>query len=170
MAVNGTPFNAPDNQPALIEMWRTIIGKAQQDIQPFPTLSGVIPICFSGGGVALAAGFPTMGIVTFPCRILGCWLFAGSELLTPVAVTATVDLRYGQQGAWSSGAVPIYGPTSPRLTAQSEASMDISGWALTDLAPGTLLPARLATFTGAATWILLALPVRRLDQTIDSSA
>lgn len=153
---------APTRAPELVEMWRGVYRNSRQTFPALPIHTPVILFHFSGGGLSLVTGHPIMTIATFPCRILGCWMFAGDDNLQPVAVTATVDLRIGQRGSWSAGSSPLYGSTMPGLTAASEADVSVADW-LVNLQPGDLLPARLATFSGLATWLLLALPLRKLD-------
>lgn len=161
---NETPFNNPAAQPELVEMWRNNLKKSQQALPEPPVLPTVISVNFDGGGQPLVAGLAGLVEVTFPCRILSCHMYAGSTLIEPINVTATVDLRRGQQGIWSAGSHPLYGTTMPSMTAQAESSPSITGWEV-DLQPGDLIVYRLATFTGTATWLTLTLPVKRIDVT-----
>lgn len=152
----------PTRVPALVEMWRDVFRKSYQPMPPAQVHTPVILFHFNGGGAPLVVGQPMMAAVTFPSRVIGCWLFAGDDTLNPVSVTASVDLRRGQQGHWAEGSHPLYGATMPGLSGASEADVSIADW-FTELQPGDLLPARLAVFTGSATWLLLVLPLRRLD-------
>jgi hypothetical protein len=166
---NGTPFNNPSAQPALVEMWRSAINKARQEIPPPPVLPTTISINMDGVGEPLVVNQAGLIKVTFPCRILACDIFAGTagdtDGLMPAAVTATVDLRLGTQGAWSGGSTTLYGTGAiPTITASAEANLSVTGWHI-DLQPFDLILWRLATFSGAATWMAVELAVRRLDTT-----
>jgi hypothetical protein len=165
--VNGTPFNNPSAQPELVQMWRSAINKARQEIPPPPLLPACIEANFDAGGVVLTVPMACFVEVTFPCRILSCHMFAGTASVTsgivPTSVTASVELRLARQGVWSAGSSALYGTgVRPTMTATSETNVSITGW-VTDLQPGDVLTYVLATFTGAATVLGITLPIRRLD-------
>ena len=123
---------------------------------------------FDGAGQPLTVGMG--GIPEMPSgafTIVGAHLAAGvwsptDLLITPITVTATVDIRLASHGMWGGGARPIYGTTRPGLTAQAEVDIDISGW-ITELQPGDILSYALATFSGSATVLTLTLTLRRID-------
>ena len=156
--------------PGLVEMFRQLIAKAQQEIPEPPVQPTCIMANFDGGGEGevLREGMATFAHVTFPCRIMSCSMFAGIASVTtginPVAVTASVELRLAKVGAWATASVPLYAGTRPAMTAVAEQSVDITGWT-TDLQPGDLLTYVLSTFTGTATVLTLSLPIRRIDVT-----
>lgn len=154
----------------LDQAFTTLLAKARQrtvdDTPVAAAQTAVILINFDGGGVPLVAGASgNVPEITFPCTILACHLYAGivvGGVPQPVAVSAGVELRLGAQGLWASGSVPLYGGTRPGMTAVAEANPSIAGWT-TELQPGDLLPNALFSFTGPATFLTVALPVRRLE-------
>lgn len=162
MAINDTPFNNPTAHPELVEMWRNNLRKSQQRIPPPSVLAATVLICFGGGSYALLGGEATMAVVTFPCRILSATLLAGDSALNPVPFTATVDVRLGALGNWSSGSTPLHGGTMPAMASVPEKLIDIADW-ITELQPGDLLPSRIVSCSGVASWLILCLWVRRLD-------
>ncbi len=167
--VNDTPFSIPSAQPALVDMWRSAINKARQEIPPAAVLPTVISINMDSVGLPLVPNMAGMIQVTFPCRILGCFIYAGTandtDGLMPASVTATVDLRLGTQGDWSGGSVALYNTdTIPTITAAAETSLSVDLWHI-DLQPGDLILWRLVTFLGSATWMSVQLSVRRIDVT-----
>ncbi len=159
----------PSSQPALVEMWRSAINKARQEIPPPAVLPTVISINMDGIGLPLVVNTAGLIEVTFPCRLLGCRIYAGTAAdtdgLMPTAVTATIDLRLGSQGSWIGGSQTLYGTDAiPTISASAEISLDVTLWH-TDLQPGDLILWRLVAFDGTATWMSVQLPVRRLDTT-----
>lgn len=167
-AANDTPFNDPSAQPDLVQMWRSAINKARQEIPPPPLLTSALIINFDGAGLPLTVGMG--GIPELPpgaFRVIGAHLAAGiwsptSLTITPIIVTASVDIRLAAQGTWGGGSRPLYGSTRPSLSAQAEADIDVTGW-ITELQPGDLLPYALATFSGTATVLTFTLTLRRID-------
>jgi hypothetical protein len=163
---NDTPFNNPSAQPALVEMWRSAIKKAHQEIPPAPVLPSVILANFDGVGLPLTVGMAAFAEVTFPCKLLSCHIYAGVANVTtgiqPVNCSASVELRIAAQGQWSSGSRTVYSGTRPTLTGAAEADVNITGW-VTSFQPGDVLTYVLSSFTGAATVLTISLPVRRLD-------
>lgn len=167
------PFNAPQAAPELVEMWRSVLRKAQRpetDTLPPVPQAGAVIINFDGAGQPLTAGMG--GIPEIPpgaWRIVGCHMAAGmydvnSLRIVPVAVSASVNLQLASHGSWQGGSRSLWANTMPTLTAQAEADIDLSGW-ITDLQPGDSIPYALATFTGSATVLTLTLTLRRLDVT-----
>lgn len=161
--------DTPSSQPALVEMWRSAINKARQDIPPAAVLPTTISINMDAVGLPLVPNMAGMIQVTFPCRILGCFIYAGTagdtDGLMPSSVTATVDLRLATQGAWSGGSTALYNTdTIPTITASAETSLAVDLWHI-DLQPADLILWRLVTFVGVATWMSVQLPVRRIDTT-----
>jgi hypothetical protein len=166
LTFEGTPFNNPSAQPELVQMWRSAINKARTEIPPAPVLPSVILANFDGVGLPLTVGMAAFAEVTFPCRLLGCHIYAGVANITtgiqPIACSASVELRLAAQGQWASGSRTVYATTRPTLTAAVEADVDITGW-VTSFQPGDVLTYVLSTFTGTATVLTISLPVRRLD-------
>jgi hypothetical protein len=167
-AINDTPFNNPSAQPDLVQMWRSAINKARQEIPPPPLLTAALIINFDGAGQPLTVGMG--GIPELPpgaFRIIGAHLAAGIWSLTdlsivPIAVTATVDIQLATQGTWVGGSRPLYGSARPGLSSQAETDIDVTGW-ITELQPGDMLAYALATFTGTASVLTLTLTLRRID-------
>lgn len=157
-----------------------LLAKARQREQQqrsFETAqAAALVINFDGAGQALTVGMG--GIPEMPpgaFTITGCHMVAGiwdanALEITPIPVTASVNLRLASQGTWQGGSRALYGNTMPALTAQAEAEISLAGW-ITELQPGDLIPYALATFTGTATVLTLTLTLRRLDVTgIDAPA
>lgn len=118
-----------------------------------------VNITFSGGGNPLPlSGLP--GVVEIPGPLTLVWvhLFAGNEAGSPVAVTASVDLRMTSEGDFG-GSSPIYGSTMPRLQSDAVASPDIGGWRR-NFTTGDAILYRLASFSGNATWLTLTMQMR----------
>lgn len=163
------PVNTPDVQPVLVEMWRSAITKARQEIPPQPVLPTVLLATFDGVGLPLTVGHAQFVHVTFPCRLLSCHIFAGETNLgtaiggiLPSICSASIELRLATQGLWAAGSRPVYATTPPTITAAAEEDVDIDGW-VTSFQPGDVLTYTLATFTGTATVMTISLPVRRVD-------
>lgn len=141
----------------------TLLGKAHQEFEAAAEAPAVRPatinINFSGGGSALSVGKPCMLRIPFPCVIYLAEIYAGNEQGLPVNVTCTVDVWLTSILSFTAGGqTPIYGATRPGLTAASSATIDISNW-LVNLMPTDRLMARIATWSGAATWLALLLQV-----------
>lgn len=117
-------------------------------------------ITFSGGGLALPSGGGLPGVVEIPGPLTLVWvhMFAGDEAGSPVAVTASVDLRLTSEGNFG-GSTPIYGATLPRLQADAVASIDLSAWRR-NYTTGDAILYRLASFSGVATWLSLTMQMR----------
>lgn len=171
MAVE-TPFVRPGSQAALVEMYRSLLRKSQVPPARAETADVIAPtsINFNFDGVAVAPvpGMVQMGEVPWPCHILSARMYAGNPLGDPAVATATVDLRMGQKGVWSLGSTAIYGTGGmPTLTATVEQDVPITTWAVIELQPGDLLVGALNAFssTAGATWVVLALLVRRIVPT-----
>ena len=145
-------------------MWRSAILKARVQQEKIDQ-SAAIEINFDGGGQPLTVGLGGLIRVTFPCRVLNCYIEAGGVTLTgcvPMIADATVYLGLGEQGLWAEGSTPLFGGTIPTLAGASESSLDVSDWAI-DLQPGDLIPYGLLTFAGTATWLSVSLAVKRMD-------
>ena len=160
----------PSADAQLVNMWRSAIMKArlrEDEVKRQPDQVALI-LNFDGAGQPLTVGM--CGIPTMPpgaFRIIGCHMNAGiwnPDLLrvSPIPVTASVDIRLTSNGHWAGAGTALYGTTRPTLTAQEEASIDISGW-IVELQPGDILPYALATFSGTATVLTLTLLLRRID-------
>ena len=165
------PFNNPSASPALVEMWRNNLRKSRPPQPDRPVLPSVIVMTFDGAGQALTAGQAGIAEITFPCKIIGCHMYAGiyspSLLkLVPAVISATVDLGLAIRNSWVGGSVPLYG-TSPRpaLASQAESDVDVSGWPVIDMQPNDLIPYALVSITGTATVVTLTLVLRRVDLT-----
>jgi hypothetical protein len=161
------PFNNPASSPALVEMWRNNLRKSFRPDPIVPVAPLVVTINFDGGAEPPVVGLGGLVRITFPCRILNCYIEAGIGSLlgpAPMAASATVYLGLAEQGAWASGSTPLYGATIPTLTAAPEAIIDVSDWTV-DLQPGDMIPYGLTSFSGTATWLSLSLGIKRLDAT-----
>lgn len=166
------PFNNPSAHPELVDMWRSVIRKAQQNQEQKTPLAqtAALIINFDGAGQPLTVGMG--GIPEMPpgaFRIMGVHMAAGiwnpTDLrIVPIITTASVDIRLASNGMWQGGARPLYANTRPGLVAQAEAEIDISAW-VTELQPGDLISYALATFSGTASVLTLTLTLRRLDVT-----
>ena len=146
-----------------------LLGKAQNTITPTPTPAPVITppstvttytlnFLFGNGSSALTASGqnPLLAEVPDSGEIVWAHLYAGNSVAVGVNVTATVDLwrTFGTlTNIWGSG-------TKPTLTSQSSANMSLVGW-FPHLDAGEQVIAKLATFSGTATWLSLVLRVRR---------
>jgi hypothetical protein len=161
-----TTTDDPSAQPELVQMWRSAINKARQEIPPPPVQPTALVITMDGVALPLVVGHAGILPVTFPCRILGCRMYAGvfdpAFGPQPLAATAAINLRLSQAGAWAGASQPLYAGTMPTLTAAVETDVSIAGW-ITELQPGDILPYSLSTFVGTATFVVLMLNVLRLD-------
>lgn len=172
MSIGSQPFNNSAAAPALVEMWRNNLRKSRAVVPaPAPTLAqtAMVNIVFEGGGQPLFAGLGGLVEIPFPCTVLGCHMFAGTvDPVTfepvPSIVSATVILRLGTQGAWAGGTRPLYATVPPAMVSVVEEAPVIDGW-VTQLQAGDLIAYSLAAFTGAATFLTLSLPIRRIDTT-----
>lgn len=149
-----------------------LLGKAQGTVTPTPT---PVPTPTPGGGTVTATTYtlnflfgngssaltasgqnPLLCEVPDSGEIVWAHLYAGNSVAAGVNVSATVDL-WRTFGTLSN----IYGSgTKPTLSAQSSANMSLVGW-FPHLDAGEQVIAKLATFTGSATWLSLVLRVRR---------
>jgi hypothetical protein len=155
----------------LVNMWRSAIMKARQqdsERRPADTTTALV-INFDGAGLPLSIGMG--GVPQLPpgaYRIVGCHMTAAiwnpvTRLLSPVSVTASVDLRLASVGLWASGGTPLYPPgLPPSLSNQIEAEIDLTGWT-TSLQPGDLISYVLTDIAGTATVLTLTLSLRRVD-------
>lgn len=149
----------------IVNAVRTIIAKATPADKATIAQPSVILINFDGAGQALTVGMAGLVEVTFPCRILGCHIYAGIMTTTgptPDIADASVYLGLATQGAWAVGSRTLYANIMPTISGVAEADVSVAGWTL-DLQPGDLIPYGLVSFVGTATFLTLALPVRRLD-------
>lgn len=150
-----------------------IIGKALRDFsqQTPPSLRpATINFEWSGGGTALVATTcdPILVEVPFDSNIVWAHLYAGDANGRPIKVTATVDLQLTQLAAFGV-TTALYGTgATPSLTVQSSADTPVVGWQA-NLITGDAIVARLATFTGLATWLALTLQLRPTDVAIGVS-
>ena len=145
----------------------TLLEKAQRRVLPSAPRTATINFQWSGGGSALTLTTvdPILVEVPFPSRIVWAHLYAGDGAGLPVAITATVDIGLTKLLTFG-GSVPLYGSGAvPALTAAASADLLLTGWQI-DLDTGDTLVARILTFTGAATWVTLALQVRAVDSLI----
>lgn len=153
--------------PELDAMWISILRKAQQQIEKPPASPSTLMINFDGAGQVLTVGQGGILQVPFPCRILGCTVYSGiASVLGPVPVLTTAASIYvglAVKGFWGSGSVPLNNTgVAPFITDAFESEIDIDGW-LTDLQPGDLISYSLVSFTGTATFLTVAINVRKLD-------
>ena len=166
-------MSAASSESQLDKAFGILLAKARQrewEQQAEQAVTCALIMNFDGAGSALTVGMG--GIPQMPSgafTIVGCHMAAGiwnpSILrVSPIAATASVDIRLTSNGHWSGAGTTLYGTTRPALTAQEEATIDISGW-IVDLQPGDILPYALATFTGTATVLTLTLTLRRVDVT-----
>ena len=169
------PFNNSAAQPALVEMWRNNLRKSRVIAQqrdptvtpPATNTQAVVNIVFDGGGQALVAGLGGLVEITFAARILGCHMYAGYVSLdgpAPWEATATVYLGLGAQAAWPAGSRPMYGDAMPSMTNVNEKILDVTTWTL-DLQPGDLITYALTEVVGTATFLVVSLPLQRIDTT-----
>jgi hypothetical protein len=164
------PITAPDQlsedaDAKIRNAVRMIIAKATPASQVQGAVGTVLLANFDGVGVALTAGMAGMIEVNFPCRILGCHMYAGIATPIgpqPIAATASVYLGLGAQGSWATGSRTLYANTMPTLSGTAEANVDTTGW-VRELQPGNVIPYQLVSFVGSATFLTVALTVRRLD-------
>lgn len=125
---------------------------------------------WGGGGVSIVvtATDPLQVDIPFASRIVWARLRAGNALGGAVAVAATVDVQLNQFESFGTSA-PLYGTgTIPTLAGQSKNDCSLTGWQ-TNLGDTDTLTARLATFTGDATWITLTIRLRPLEVPIGIS-
>lgn len=118
-----------------------------------------VNITFSGMGGGLP-GSGMSGVVEIPGSLSLVWvhMFAGDEDIRPVPVSAAVSLRLTSEGGFGSSTA-IYGSTMPALSGDASASIDISEWTKDYTTSDTILY-RLASFSGAATWLTLTMQLR----------
>lgn len=151
--------------PALVEMWRNNLRKSigPQVVEGVPLADTVsLSFHFGGGTTAVTAGQTGLLEVPFPARVVAIHFFAGSALFVPTIVTATVDIQFASQGNWIAGMTPLHAGILPSIAAAAEGLVtDMTDWT-TALAQGDLLGARLATFSGLATFLLVSIIVRKL--------
>jgi len=159
------------NQPALTEMFRSLIRKAYVDPNrgsSAPAQTGAIIINLDNSIRPLFAGM--CGIPQIPpggWQIVGVHLAAGtwnptSLRLQPISCTATIDLRLASLGTWgAAGGVPL-SPSPIQLLNQAEVDIDITGW-ITSLQPGDQLIYSLSQFIGNATCITMTIAMKRID-------
>lgn len=161
----------------------TLLGKAQGtstgtgSVVPIPTTGGgtsgtggtsgstsstALPVSvnfgWGGGGSTLTANGadPVKASIPFPCTIAAARLCAGDGQGHPIAVSASIDVEVTQFNTFGAS-VPLQGSgTIPRLQSDSVANCNLSGWQ-TNLVAGDWLIARLASFSGSATWVALEL-------------
>jgi len=161
-----------NQQSALVEMFRSLLRKAQesQQFEKTPDQTTALVINFDGAGAALVPGMG--GAPLIPpggYRILGIHMASGvwnplTLTIEPIICTAVVDIRFATAGLWASGTSPIYpDATSPiTLVNQSEVDIDTSLW-VQNLQPGDLLVYTLQSFFGTATVLTVTLNLRRLN-------
>jgi len=160
-----------ESQPALVEMFRSLIRKAYVDPNrgsSAPAQTGAIIVNLDNSVRPLFAGM--CGIPQIPpggWQIVGVHLAAGtwnptSLRLQPISCTAVIDLRLASLGTWgAAGGIPL--GTNPSLNNQAEADVDITNW-ITSLQPGDQLIYSLSSFSGAATCITMTIAMKRIDQ------
>lgn len=173
-ARNATTLAGPsfDVNPALVEMFRSLLRKATQDLsgpQNTPDTTALI-INFDGGAAPLFVGMG--GVPKIPpggYRIIGIHLASGvwnplTLTVEPIICTAVVDIRLATAGLWVAGTTPIYPDvTSPiQLLNQSEADIDVSLW-VQNLQPTDILIYALTEFIGTASILTVTLNLRRLN-------
>lgn len=129
-----------------------------------PTRPATVVLGFGGGGQPLVAATtdPVQFDVPFPCRLAWARLRAGDALGQPVAVSATVDVQLSQFEQFGGSSKLYATGTMPALSGTYKADLSLSGWHI-DLAAGDTVMARLATFSGSATWLTLSLLLRPTD-------
>lgn len=156
---------------AVVKAFQSLIAKAQTPQALPDPMQATINIIFDGAGQALTVGMGGMIQIPYPCRIMAVTMYAGipstvSFGMLPVTATASIVLGLSFRGQWASGAFPLYGGGAPSLVAAAEQEIDIvaDGW-ITNLQPGDLITYALSAFdaTNTATWLMLALWVRKLD-------
>lgn len=125
---------------------------------------------WAGGGTALIASNldPIKVSIPFPCTVAAARLCAGDGQGHPSAVTATLDVEITQFGTFGSSRTLQGSGTAPRLQSDSVANCNLSGWQ-TNLVAGDWLIARLAAFTGSATWLALELTLQPINANLGVS-
>lgn len=160
-----------------------LLGKAQQNVSqtvpsttPAPTPGGgtsgggttittgtyVVAFEWGGAGAALQSTTADPILVEVPDSgdIVWVHLYAGNVSGAPSAVSATIDLQRTAFGSFGSSTSLSGSGTPPRIQSDSIANTSLSGWS-THLNAGDTLIARLTSFTGLATFLVLILRVRR---------
>lgn len=147
-----------------------LLEKAQrQGIDP-PVRPANLDLAFVGGGQPLTAATadPVSHEIPFPCRLVWAHMYALDGRGRPISVSATIDVQITQFSTLGASA-PLYGSASiPALSAASSADLSLSGWQL-NLITGDIIIATLATFTGSALKVGLALQFRPTDVPIGVS-
>lgn len=113
---------------------------------------------WSGGGATLNLNNvdPIKVSIPFPCSIAAARLCAGDGQGHPVSVSASVDVEITQFGSFGSSTALQGSGTIPRLQSDAISNCDMSGWH-TNLVASDWLIARLASFSGSATWVAFEL-------------
>lgn len=147
-------------------MWRNNLRKSAQQFTPQEKQRPrpIILHCqFGGGTTAVTAGQTGMIEIPSPSTLLSVHIYAGSALLVPIAITATIDLQLGQKNNWASGVLtPLHNGTLATISSAAEAEIDTTDWIL-QFQEGDLVGCRLATFSGTATWVLLTVKLQPLN-------
>ena len=149
------PFNNAHPDPALVALFRGMRQDARSDPRPtaLARMAG-IELTFDGAGQALVVGMGGYLEVPFDCRLMAARLFAD------VSCSATVDLTYGTYTDFPAASV-LY-DTIPTLSSAQKADLAVTNWHRR-LAARDVLSYQLASFSGSATRLTLALWVRKTD-------
>lgn len=152
----------------LDEAFTRLLGKVQQEAAQQQVAAAVRPatinFVWGGGGLPIVAANcdPLLVEVPFPSFVVWAHLYAGDALGHPVEVTATVEVRLTQLLTFGDS-VPLYGlGLPPHMTVAAVADVNVQAWQQ-NLITGDALVARLATFSGTATWLALVLQLRPTD-------
>lgn len=165
---------APDTSVAegkIINAVRTMIAKSRPGVGPDRARPASIVFEWTGGGLPIvqANTDPVLVEVPMPCRIVWAHLYAGDVVGNPVATTATVNVQLTSLTTFGAS-TPLYGSGAiPALVSDSATNLDLTDWHRNLVTTDTLI-GRLATFSGAATWLVLVLQLRPTDVPIGVSA
>ena len=147
-------------------MWRNNLRKSvvQTTSQPTPKQHAIVLNAhFGGAPTAVTAGQTAMLEVPCPSTLFSVHIYAGTALLVPTTITATVDLQLGQKNFWETGTLtPIHNGTLATISAAAEAEIVLTDW-ITQFQENDVIGLRLATFSGTATWLLVTLKMQPLN-------
>ena len=152
---SSNPFNTAHPDPALVQLFRGMRQDARSDPRPtaLARMAG-IELTFDGAGQALVVGMGGYLEVPFDCRLMAARLFADASC------SATVDLTYGTYTDFPAASA-LY-DTIPALSSAQKADLAVTGWHRR-LVARDVLSYQLASFSGSATRLTLALWVRKTD-------
>lgn len=148
------------------EAFTRLLGKATADALAGGTAQAQsrpvgIDFTWTGGGLPLVLANldPILVEVPIDSSIVWAHLYAGDANMNPVAVSATVDVQRTTFATFASR-TPLYGlGLIPTLSAGYATDCDLTLWNMNFIVGDTII-ARVASFTGTATWLALVLQLR----------